>query len=66
MGLANKASKPVTSVEVVEKNIQLQMTPQEYEFLFNLIKNSTFKGEDLELVYNVTLKLQQQYFQVKK
>lgn len=38
-----------------------QLTVSEIEFLLMLIKNSNFKGEQLELVYNTVLKLQEQY-----
>lgn len=38
-----------------------QLTTAEIEFLLSLIKNSTFKGEQVEIVYNTTFKLQQQY-----
>ena len=31
---------------------------EEVKFLLSLIKDSEFKGKDIELVYNVTLKLQ--------
>jgi len=42
-----------------------RLTIPEYEFLFGLIKNSTFKGEQLELLYNLTVKLQEDYFTLK-
>jgi hypothetical protein len=38
-----------------------QLTTAEIEFLLSLIKDSTFKGEQVEIVYNTTFKLQQQY-----
>ena len=43
-----------------------QLNEKELECLLTLIKYSTFKGEDLELVYNTTLKLQNQYLVYKK
>jgi uncharacterized protein Smg (DUF494 family) len=46
-----------------EKNNQL--TLQELEFLLFLIKNSTFKGEQVELIYTAAIKLQQQYLDLK-
>ena len=33
----------------------------ELEYLLLLIKDSTFKGEELEKLYNLVYKLQQQY-----
>lgn len=43
-----------------------QLNEQELEFLLTLIKNTSFKGEHVELVYNTTLKLQNQYLVYKK
>lgn len=57
MGLLSK------SVDVQSQN---KLTVPEYEFLFSLIKSSNFKGEHLELVYNLTLKLQNQYLLAKE
>jgi hypothetical protein len=42
------------------------LTLEEIEFLFILIKNSVFKGENLETLYNIVYKLQQQYIQQNK
>lgn len=41
------------------------LTKEEYEFIFWIIKNSTFKGENIEFLYNIIIKLQNQYFKVK-
>lgn len=41
-----------------------QLTTSEIELLLILIKNSSFKGEQLELVYNTAVKLQTQYIQL--
>ena len=38
-----------------------QLSLSEIEFLLTLIKDSNFKGEKLETVYNTAFKLQQQY-----
>jgi hypothetical protein len=40
---------------------QDQLNTQELEFLLLLIKQSTFRGENIELVYNTALKLQSQH-----
>jgi hypothetical protein len=42
------------------------LTKQEIEFLLLLIKQSTFQGESLESLYNLVLKLQQQYLSLDK
>jgi hypothetical protein len=59
MGLSEKVTKtsPIKTDSTLNK--------QEYEFLFNIIRNSTFKGEHLEILYNLALKLQNQYVSLK-
>jgi hypothetical protein len=42
------------------------LTKQEIEFLLVLIKQSSFQGESLEYLYNLVLKLQQQYLSLDK
>lgn len=62
MGLFEKViTKSVTETTPTTS----RYTAEEYEFLFMLIKNSTFKGENLELLFNLTLKLQEDYLAVK-
>ena len=41
--------------------IDVDLTAQQLQFLLLTIKNSLFKGEYVELCYNVTLKLQEKY-----
>ena len=60
-----EANKLVVSNKEVEKtkstgNIN-QLTQVEIEVLLSLIKRSTFMGEDIENLYNLVNKLQQQY-----
>ena len=43
-----------------------QLNAQELEFLLLLIKQSTFKGEAIEIVFNTALKLQTQYTKQKQ
>lgn len=50
----------IKSKSEVVKDIN-RLTTSELEFLLILIKNSNFKGEQLELIYNIVLKLQEQY-----
>ena len=54
------ANQPVTS----SKNIDL--SKQEIEFLLTLIKNSNFSGSVIEILYNATLKLQEQHKKLNK
>jgi len=58
MGIVQKS----TSVE----NFEDDLTKEEYEFIFWMIKNSTFKGENIEFLYNLITKLQNQYLRLKK
>ena len=39
-------------------NEDLSLNEEETKILLHLIKNSSFKGDSVELVYNLTLKLQ--------
>jgi len=39
---------------------------QELSIILNLIKETSFKGEDVETMYNLILKLQDQYFALEK
>jgi hypothetical protein len=38
-----------------------QLDIQELEFLLSVLKQSTFKGEMIEVMYNLVMKLQSQY-----
>lgn len=62
MGLADKI-KPQVPQNIENPAPQNELNVKELEFLLVLIKNTTFKGEDVEVVYNTTLKLQNQYLQ---
>ena len=57
----NNNSSPVTQTNR-EEYILIQ---QEIEYLLELIKNSMFRGEQLETIYNIVYKLQQQYVSQK-
>ena len=43
-----------------------QLTLKEIEILLSLIKRSTFLGEDIEPLYNMVIKLQNQYLEQTK
>lgn len=59
MGLRDKM---LESSPIVGEDFSL--TKQEIEWLLNLIKDSTFKGSELEQVYNSVYKLQQQFIKL--
>jgi glutathione peroxidase-family protein len=43
-----------------------QLTTQEIEVLLSMIKRTTFLGEDIEPLYNLVTKLQNQYIEQTK
>lgn len=43
------------------KTTQVELSDKELEFLLITIKNGLFKGEYVELLYNLTLKLQNHF-----
>ena len=78
MGIFSKVAKQAE--QPVEEQIQKEEVPQpkkektpgvdltieEFEYLFSLIKNSTFKGTELEIIYSIILKLQKRYLEKKE
>lgn len=60
MGLLDRVQpqKPQLPKDNLEK--------KEIEFILNTIKDSTFKGEDLDMLYKVVVKLQNQYVKLDK
>jgi hypothetical protein len=60
MGLIDKVISNKSN-SISNTPTQDQLNTQELEFLLLLIKQSTFRGENIELVYNTALKLQSQH-----
>jgi hypothetical protein len=61
MGLLDKITgKEVAKPKKAQKtsNEELELSVEETKILLHLIKNSNFKGDSVELVYNLTQKLQ--------
>lgn len=54
LDIINKSKQP----EVLNPN---DLNLQELEFLLNTLKNSTIRGEQVELFYGLVIKLQNQY-----
>lgn len=64
MGLIDKIAKGRNVETSTEKPISL-FSKYELELLLVLIKSSQFKGEDLEKIYNLVLKIQSEYQKYK-
>ena len=54
MAILNKVTKKAETDDA-----KITLTKEELEFLLNTIANSTFNGKDVQLVYDVAVKLQQ-------
>ena len=66
MGLIDKIqNKGNQSVKTDSSNL-IEFNKKETEFLLHLIKNSQFKGEDIEVLYNLVLKIQKVYVSYNK
>ena len=44
----------------------IELSKQEIEFLLTVVKNSTFKGDMIEIVYKTVYKLQDYYTKINK
>jgi hypothetical protein len=62
MGIIDKI-RPNSQPQEVPSN---QLSQQEIEVLLSMIKRTTFLGEDLEPLYNLVIKLQNQYTEQSK
>lgn len=65
MGLVEKNRGDVVVKQATSPLHDNQLDVDELEFLLTLIKENSFKGEKVELVYNTALKLQNQYIAQK-
>jgi hypothetical protein len=67
-GMGLKATNTLIKNETPNKKTSLpdQLNEIEIATLLSLIKRSTFTGEDIEPLYNLVLKLQQQYLNITK
>jgi hypothetical protein len=61
MGIINKLTNTITST--IDPN---QLSPDELEFLLNQLKTVTIIGEQVEMFYNLIIKLQNQYIEQTK
>tara|TARA_Y100000114_G_C11642070_1_gene269799 strand:+ start:310 stop:513 length:204 start_codon:yes stop_codon:yes gene_type:complete len=60
-----KKSSKVTKVNNPPLLSKDSLDQKEITIILNLIKNTTFKGDNLETMYNLVLKLQNQYTNLK-
>ncbi len=56
--------KTPPSSYVLEKFPHLKLDKLDIEILLSLIKESTFKGKDIQVIYDLILKLQNYYEQI--
>ena len=65
--MAFKANKK----EIIKKVFSPKLSPKnnldkkEITIILNLIKNTSFRGDNIEVIYNLILKLQNQYTNIK-
>ena len=61
------SSQEPQPVSTIDMNLTPnQLTKEEIALLLNLVKQSTFQGENIEPLYNLVLKLQNQYLSSDK
>jgi hypothetical protein len=58
MGLLDKVRQ--------QQKVSNNLDATEIEFILSLIKNSNFKGENLDILYKIAVKLQNQYTDISK
>jgi hypothetical protein len=63
---SNVVVKDKTTYNIENTLSPNQLTLREIEILLSLIRRSTFLGEDLESLYNMVIKLQNQYIEQTK
>jgi hypothetical protein len=72
MGLVNKSKKVKQKLEAIEQDQKTELirlrsatkhnlTKSEIQFLLKLIGQSAFQGKDVQVIYDITAKLQNQY-----
>jgi len=61
MGLIDKIQNKGNQPVVADSSHLIELNKRETEFLLQTIRNSQFKGEDVEVLYNLVLKVQKLY-----
>lgn len=62
MGIVNKT---VTTTNP-KQNESTQLTSSELEYLLNILRATTLTGDQVEMFYNMAVKLQKQYLELNK
>ena len=57
--------QPKKSTKVTKK-AESNLSKVEIAFILGALKNTTFKGDNVELLYNLVIKLQNQYTELEK
>ena len=63
MGIVNKIIGTDNKTQVPDVN---KLNTQELEFLLNILKQAPLYGEQVEMFYNLVVKLQNQYIEQTK
>lgn len=66
MSLINKTQGSIPNNSNTPVITQSIFTREEIEFLLITLKEGTFKGAQLEMMYNTVLKLQQEYAKINR
>ena len=61
----NKVSHPNPKPQPFSPSLKDNLDKQELTIILNMIKETKFKGEDIELLYKLVIKLQNQYLKIK-
>jgi len=65
MGFSFSGKKESELQPVQQQTTQLQLSKGEVEALLTMIKSMNFRGDQIEDVYNLVLKLQEYYISLK-
>lgn len=64
---STKVATPVTTKSVEEEpKREIFYTPEELEFVIKVLGEQTFKIKEIEFIYNLIVKLQEDYLQQSK
>ena len=64
LSVKEDSRKPIENPSLIEEDLVLNK--EELKYLLSLIKNSSFQGKDIEILYNLSWKLQKAYLFLDK